>query len=145
MQKIALAVILSTALCASPNIAVYATETPSSTAGSSAPSALFVYFDLGSASIRTKDRAVLDQASRLYREGKPIVMVVSGSTDTSGSASDNLRLSQRRADAVLQGLVSRGIPVERFQVVAKGATDPAIPTAPGVSEERNRRVEITWR
>jgi outer membrane protein OmpA-like peptidoglycan-associated protein len=120
-------------------------ETPSNTAAQAPPSSLFVYFDLGSASIRTNDRGVLDQASRLYREGKPIVMVVSGSTDSSGTAPENLRLSQRRADAVLHGLVSRGIPLERFQIVAKGATDPAVPTAPGASEERNRRVEITWR
>jgi outer membrane protein OmpA-like peptidoglycan-associated protein len=41
--------------------------------------------------------------------------------------------------------VSRGIPIERFQVVAKGGTDPAVPTPPGVGEERNRCVELTWR
>jgi transposase InsO family protein len=35
--------------------------------------------------------------------------------------------------------------VERFQVTAKGQTDPVVPTAPDRSEERNRRVEITWR
>jgi outer membrane protein OmpA-like peptidoglycan-associated protein len=46
---------------------------------------------------------------------------------------------------VLQGLVSRGIPVERFQVIAKGQTDPAVSTPPETAEERNRRVEITWR
>jgi hypothetical protein len=75
---------------------------------------------------------------------KPIVMIVSGSSDA-GSPAANLRLSQRRASNVLQGLVARGIPVERFQLVAKGETDPAVPTSQGVSEERNRCVEITWR
>ena len=56
-----------------------------------------------------------------------------------------LQLSQRRAQNVMKGLVSRGIPIERFQVVAKGGTDPAVPTSPGTGEERNRRVELTWR
>jgi outer membrane protein OmpA-like peptidoglycan-associated protein len=54
-------------------------------------------------------------------------------------------LSELRANNVLQGLVSRGIPVERFQVIAKGQTDLVVPTPPDTSEERNRRVEITWR
>jgi outer membrane protein OmpA-like peptidoglycan-associated protein len=111
----------------------------------SAPSSLLLYFDSGSATVRPKDTALLDQASRLYREGKPIVMIVSGTADSTGSAAANLHLSQRRANNVLQGLVSRGIPIERFQVVAKGETDPAVPTSQGVSEERNRCVEITWR
>jgi outer membrane protein OmpA-like peptidoglycan-associated protein len=104
-----------------------------------------LHFDPGSAAIRPKDVPLLDEASRLYRAGKPIVMTVTGSADTTGAPAANLRLSEQRADNVLQGLVSRGIPVERFQVVAKGETDPVVPTAPDVSEERNRRVEITWR
>jgi outer membrane protein OmpA-like peptidoglycan-associated protein len=114
-------------------------------AAPSAPSSLLFYFDSGSAAVRPKDTALLDQASRLYREGKPIVMIVSGSSDLTGSAATNLHLSQRRANNVLKGLVSRGIPIERFQVVAKGETDPAVPTRPGVAEERNRCVELTWR
>ena len=72
-------------------------------------------------------------------------MIVTGSADTTGSPAANLRLSQQRANNVLQGLVSRGIPVERFQVMAKGQTDLAVPTPADKSEERNRRVEITWR
>jgi OOP family OmpA-OmpF porin len=111
----------------------------------SAPSSLVLYFDQGSSAIRPQDVQLLDQASRLYRAGNPIVMIVTGGADTTGSAAANLRLSQLRADNVLQGLVSRGIPVERFQVIAKGQTDLVVPTAPDVAEERNRRVEITWR
>jgi outer membrane protein OmpA-like peptidoglycan-associated protein len=102
-------------------------------------------FDLGSAKVRSRDEALLDQASQLYRDGKPIVMVVTGATDTVGTAGSNLRLSQQRAEAVLRGLVSRGIPTERFQILAKGETEPSVAAVPGVAEPRNRRVEITWR
>ena len=111
----------------------------------SAPSSLVLYFNAGSATVRPQDVPLLDQASRLYRAGKPIVMIVTGSSDTTGAAAANLRLSEQRANNVLQGLVSRGIPVEKFQVIAKGQTDPVVPTPPETSEERNRRVEITWR
>ena len=110
-----------------------------------APSSLVLYFGPGSATVRPQDVPLLDQASRLYRAGKPIVMIVTGSSDTTGAAAANLRLSEQRANNVLQGLVSRGIPVEKFQVIAKGQTDPVVPTPPETSEERNRRVEITWR
>jgi outer membrane protein OmpA-like peptidoglycan-associated protein len=110
-----------------------------------APDSLVLYFDSGSTAVGKEGQATLDQASRLYRDGKPIVMVVSGGADAVGSPAANLRLSQQRADAVLRGLIARGIPAERFQVLAKGETEPAVPATKGVAEPRNRRVEITWR
>ena len=88
---------------------------------------------------------MLDHASRAYNEGKPIVMILTGSADRTGSAEANLELSQRRAAAVLKGLLDRGIPADRFQVLAKGETDLPVPTSTGVAEGQNRRVEITWR
>jgi outer membrane protein OmpA-like peptidoglycan-associated protein len=114
-------------------------------APSAAPSSLVFYFDVGSAKVRPQDVALFDQASRLYRDGKPLVMVVTGSTDAVGTAAGNLRLSQQRAEAVLRGLVARGIPTERFQILAKGETEPPVATAPGAAEPRNRRAELTWR
>ena len=106
---------------------------------------LVLLFDAGSASIRMQDVAILDQASRTFRDGKPIVMVISGGADLTGEPTGNLLLSQSRANAVLRGLVARGIPADRFQVVAKGETDPVIATPRGTAEPRNRRVEISWR
>jgi outer membrane protein OmpA-like peptidoglycan-associated protein len=125
--------------------AAQAEDASTATPAPSAPSSLVLHFDPGSATVRQQDITLLDQASRLYRAGNPIVMIVTGSADTVGAAAANLRLSQLRANNVLQGLVSRGIPVERFQVIAKGQTDPVVATPPDTSEERNRRVEITWR
>ncbi len=110
-----------------------------------APKSLVLYFGPGSASVRSNDTAVLDQAARLYRDGHPIIMVLTGSTDAVGSPEANLRISQARTAAVLRGLVSRGIPAERFQLLAKGESEPAVPTPPGVAEAQNRRVEIRWR
>src|SRR6185437_14301764 len=52
------------------------TNVAATSAAPSAPSSLLFYFDSGSATVRPKDTALLDQASRLYREGKPIVMIV---------------------------------------------------------------------
>ena len=118
---------------------------PAAASPAKAPDSLSIYFDTGSAAISSQGAGVLDQAARTYRDGKPIIMVVSGGSDSTGSAASNLRLSQQRADNVLPGLVARGIPIERFQVLAKGETEPAVPAPDGTAEARNRRVEISWR
>lgn len=126
--------------------AASAVETPATaTAAADKPEPLVIYFDTASVAIRPQDYAILDKASRLYSAAKPLVMIVSGGTDAVGSAQANLNLSQRRAEAVLRGLVARGIPPDRFQVLAKGETEPAVATQSGVAEPRNRRVEIAWR
>ena len=143
--QIALAQTVAATSPAAPPPAAAAAPPAATGAPAKGADALSVYFDSGSARLREQDAAVLDKAARSYRDGKPIVMVVSGATDAVGPAQMNLQLSQARADTVLQGLVSRGIPVDRFQVLAKGETEPAVVTPPGVAEARNRRVDISWR
>ncbi len=108
-----------------------------------APDSISVYFDEGSAVVHGDNMAELDHAARLYRDGKPILMTVSAGTDSTGSPQANIRLSQARADAVFRGLVARGIPADRFQILAKGVTDPAVPDNP--QDGRNRRAQITWK
>ena len=125
--------------------AVKTASTDPTSASSAAPAPLVVLFDTASVKVRPKDLAVLDKASRAYSEGKPIVMVITASSDRVGGAARNLRLSQERATAVLDGLLERGIPADRFQLLAKGETELPVATKQGVSEARNRRVEITWR
>ena len=118
---------------------------PASKDPAGAPSSLVILFDEGSSTVRSQDKATLDKASRAYNEGKPIVMIVTGSSDRVGNPRMNLSLSQKRATAVLAALLDRGIPAERFQVLAKGETELAVPTKPGIPEARNRSVEISWR
>ena len=60
-------------------------------------------------------------------------------------ASYNQRLSQRRADAVAAELVARGVPRNIITVQAFGESRPLVPTADGVREPQNRRVEIVLR
>ena len=105
---------------------------------------LVLFFRTGQKSLNAQNEAVLDKAARLYREARPVIMVVSGASDTVGPPVANLLLSNQRAFAVARGLVARGIPAERTQVLAKGETNLAVKTAEGVPEAQNRRVEITW-
>ena len=96
-------------------------------------------------SVDSDQVSTLEQAARLFREGSPIVMISTGGADTVGAPEDNLELSIERAQAVVDGLVARGIPVERLQVLGRGITDLAVKTEAGVSRRENRVVEITWR
>ena len=104
--------------------------------GASAAGKLVLLFGVGSTALGPENEAILDKASRLYREGNPIIMIVSGSSDTTGSPAQNLRLSQERANSVARGMAARGIPAERTQILAKGVTNLPIQTGPGVAEAR---------
>ena len=67
---------------------------------------------------------------------------VAGHADRSGTPAYNQRLSQRRADAVAAELVRQGIARNEIAVSAYGESRPLVPTADGVREPQNRRVEI---
>lgn len=121
---------------------VASAQTP---AAGAAPASLAIFFETGSAAIRPQDVAVLDRASRVYTDGKPTVMILTATTDGVGSPLSNLRLSQQRAIAVVNQLVARGIPADRFQILAKGVTEPSVPDPAGTPEPQDRRVDIAWR
>jgi outer membrane protein OmpA-like peptidoglycan-associated protein len=106
---------------------------------------LKVYFESGSARIGDDQGDTLDQAARLFRDGSPIVMIVAGGADTVGAPDRNLDLSVRRAQAVVDGLVARGIPADRLQLLGRGNSELAVETPAGVDSRENRSVEITWR
>ncbi len=113
-------------------------------AGATSGDKLTLFFGTGQSALSAENEAVLDKAARLYRDALPVIMIVSGGSDSVGTPVRNLYLSNQRAFAVARGLVARGIPAERTQVLAKGETNPAIDTQKGTPEAQNRRVEITW-
>jgi OmpA-OmpF porin, OOP family len=55
-----------------------------------------------------------------------------------------MRLSRRRAESVAAQLEKDGIPAGEIEIVAKGKRDLLIPTADGVKEPQNRRVQIAY-
>jgi OmpA-OmpF porin, OOP family len=104
-----------------------------------------IYFDWDSARITPEGMRIVDQVAADARNNVSTRIVLVGHADLSGPASYNLRLSLRRADAVRAALAQRGVATERTSVTALGDTEPAVPTARGVREPRNRRVVITIR
>ena len=70
--------------------------------------------------------------------------MLAGHTDTSGSTQYNMGLAQRRNSSVRDYLSARGIPDGRISSEAFGESQLRVPTADGVRELQNRRVEVTY-
>lgn len=101
-----------------------------------------VFFSLGSSRLDAEAMATIDRAAAEHaRTGSTAVSIV-GHTDTTGSASYNERLSQRRAEAVAQALSARGVPMSTITTAWRGETELAVQTGDNVPERRNRRAEI---
>lgn len=76
-------------------------------------------------------------------EGCPDAKVeVAGHTDSTGSASINLRVSEQRAQAVVEYLVRRGVAEERLTAVGYGEAEPVADNGTREGRARNRRVEL---
>ena len=76
--------------------------------------------------------------------GKITRLMATGHADRSGTDRYNLALSERRAKAVQAELVRLGVPADQIAVTFKGEAEPLVPTADGVREPQNRRVEILF-
>jgi outer membrane protein OmpA-like peptidoglycan-associated protein len=74
-----------------------------------------------------------------------ISIEVTGHSDTSGQPEPNYELSLSRAQVVANELVGNGLPANRLEIRGYGDTKLRVPTAAGVREPSNRRVEITIR
>lgn len=104
-----------------------------------------VLFDFDKAVIKESFKPELDQIAAMLRDHPEVRVFVDGHTDTAGPAAYNMRLSQRRAQAVADYLAGRGVARERMEVRAFGETQLAVPTPDNRPEPRNRRVEIRRR
>ena len=89
-------------------------------------------------------RLVQDVVTEVKTRPVPDVVAV-GHTDTAGAAPSNVQLGMRRANAVRTILVNAGLSRSAVAVTSHGEAELLVPTADGVSEARNRRVEITVR
>ncbi|MCO6419436.1 OmpA family protein [Siccirubricoccus sp. KC 17139] len=101
-----------------------------------------VFFDWDRADLTDRARQIIGEAAAAAPQVQTTRIEVAGHADRSGTPQYNQRLSQRRADAVAAELVRRGIARNLIAVSAYGETRPLVPTADGVREPQNRRVEI---
>jgi outer membrane protein OmpA-like peptidoglycan-associated protein/uncharacterized surface protein with fasciclin (FAS1) repeats len=100
-----------------------------------------ITFEFGTAELTTPAAAVLDRLAGVVVALAGTRVTVVGHTDTTGSASLNLVLSQARAQTVVDELVARGVPAEQVVAVGAGEREPVV--VAGVEDEAaSRRVVI---
>ena len=103
-----------------------------------------VFFDWDKADITPEAATILDSAVGAYANCTNVPIMLAGYTDRSGTEKYNLALSARRNDSVRGYLTAHGIPDAAISSQAFGEANPRVPTADGVRELQNRRVEITY-
>ena len=101
-----------------------------------------VTFSTGSYTISPGFRDLLDRVAGILRQYPNSLIDVYGHTDTTGSATTNQRLSEQRAQAVANYLISQGVSSSRVRWMGFGETRLKVSTGDNVNEPLNRRVEI---
>ena len=101
-----------------------------------------VFFDWDKADLTDRAKQIIGEAAQASTRVQYTRIEVNGYTDRSGTAKYNQKLSVERANNVAAELVSDGVPKNVIDIQGFGETHPLVPTADGVREPQNRRVEI---
>lgn len=106
------------------------------------PASFTLYFQGGGTELTEESTALLPAVVEAFKARTPAKVFIIGHTDRAGSAELNWRLALDRATMVEQRLRATSTEFGSIKVRSFGENDPLVPTADGVSEPRNRRVEI---
>lgn len=101
-----------------------------------------LYFDFDKSTLRAESKNELENAIRWLQANPSVRIEVGGHTDSKGSDEYNIRLSQRRAQAVVNYLVAGGIDPSRIVAYGYGERMPIASNATDEGRQLNRRVEF---
>ncbi len=99
-------------------------------------------FDFNSAEVKPEYHPLLERVADILRENPSLRIEIQGHTDSIGPEDYNMKLSERRAQAVADYLASHGISADRMEVVGVGEADPVASNDTEEGRARNRRVQI---
>lgn len=100
-----------------------------------------VFFDSGKSNLRPESYGELNRLAEVFKLYEHLVVEISGHTDNSGSRATNQRLSLARAKAVVDYLVSIGVPQSRLIAKGYGPDQPRDTNRTAEGRQNNRRVE----
>jgi outer membrane protein OmpA-like peptidoglycan-associated protein len=101
-----------------------------------------VHFAFNKANLTAKAKDALNQLLAEVPNTKGYLVVVEGDTDSVGPAAYNYKLSERRANAVVQYLASNNVPAHKIYVVGLGKDKSAAPNSTSEGRAQNRRVDV---
>lgn len=102
-----------------------------------------IYFDFDDASVRKDQFEFLDENIKILKKNAKLKVILGGHADDRGTAEYNLDLSQRRAEAVKEYLIEKGISASRITVFAYGEEYPAVEGQNESAWAYNRRVDVS--
>ena len=101
-----------------------------------------IEFETGKATIKKKSYPLLDQIAQTFIDNETYIIEVQGHTDNTGKAELNKKLSNQRANAVMQYLINKGVPAERLSAMGYGPDVPIADNKTAAGRQKNRRVEF---
>jgi OmpA-OmpF porin, OOP family len=102
-----------------------------------------IYFNVGSDQIKPESGPTLKEIAAMLAEHPTLKLTIEGHTDDQGNAGENQALSERRAVAVKQALVtSFGVDAARLSPKGMGSSKPVASNATSEGRQQNRRVEL---
>ncbi len=101
-----------------------------------------IFFEFNKATLLKESIAELESIYQLLTENPAIYVEISGHTDNVGSANYNNKLSQERANSVVNYLIDKGIAKERLSAVGYGFEKPIAPNTTEEGRQKNRRTEF---
>lgn len=101
-----------------------------------------VTFDTNSSIVRPGLYSEIDRVSNVIKKYPDTVIMIEGHTDSKGSEAYNMDLSRRRADAVKDLFIDRGVAPSRLEIAAYGESKPVATNETESGRQLNRRVEI---
>lgn len=102
-----------------------------------------INFASGSSDIPADNKAILDQAATLLNKVSGVKLNVGGHTDSTGNAASNKALSQRRAQAVVDYLTSKGVDASKLVAQGHGSDQPVAENTTDEGRFKNRRIEFS--
>lgn len=102
-----------------------------------------IYFDTGKATIKQQSIPTLDQVVAVFHKEKKLGLVEIGvHSDARGNDDYNLEMSQKRADAIRDYLIAKGVDANRLRAKGYGETRPIDKRANEAAWAKNRRTEF---
>jgi outer membrane protein OmpA-like peptidoglycan-associated protein len=102
-----------------------------------------IQFEVGKDVIRKESFAQLDEVVKILNEYTDYEMIIDGHTDNTGKVDKNQILSQKRAEAVKNYFVQKGIEEARMKATGYGDTKPLATNTTPINKAKNRRVELS--
>jgi outer membrane protein OmpA-like peptidoglycan-associated protein/tetratricopeptide (TPR) repeat protein len=101
-----------------------------------------IFFDFNKYDLKGESQVELDKVVQLMQDNPTVKIQIEGHTDNVGNSADNMKLSENRAKAVVNYLVSKNISITRLTAKGFGATKPIADNKSEMGRAQNRRTEL---